>query len=237
MKARVLQTKFWQDSFVSDLSPGEKLVFIYLMSNDRVNIIHCYECSDRVILFDTGVSKDTLASCKNKLQATGKVRFFRDYVHLVNADRYQHFIGEKNEQAKKNILREMSDDVIAWYESKSDTPIDTPIEGVYIPPITSNHNHNHKKGGVGGNKPLHKTLDYLAAVPQEEAEALAKRHDLSVEAVRSKADDLHNYCLSKGKKYDDYRAFLSGAVRRDKDKLKQTTPGFLDIDAMFPKKG
>lgn len=113
MKARIIHTKIWQDSFVAELNPTEKLVFIYLITNERINIVHCYECPERVIAFETGVGRDVVASTKAKLQEAGKIRCYKDWVQLLNGDRYQQFTGEKNELAKQREIKLMPDDVLS----------------------------------------------------------------------------------------------------------------------------
>ena len=147
MKARVIQTKFWTDEFVADLKPLEKLIFVYLLTNERVNLIHCYECPDRQIVFDTGIAKDALEGAKQRLEASRKVAFFQGWVHLLNGNRYQRYEGEKNEEARKKLEQEMSASIFSWYKEKSDTPIDwvsTGYRGGIDTPHNHNHNHNHK---------------------------------------------------------------------------------------------
>lgn len=133
MKTRILHTKFWNDSFVSSLLPEEKLIFNYYLTNDKINIIHFYECSDRQVLFDTGVSTGVLQGCKDKLSKANKILFFNDFVFIVNAYRYEKYEGPDNVKAKEKTLNQLSKYALAFY--KKHTPLST---GVYTPTI------NHK---------------------------------------------------------------------------------------------
>ena len=133
MKTRILHTKFWNDSFVSSLSPEEKLVFNYYLTNDKINIIHFYECSDRLVLFETGVSTGVLQGCKGKLSNAKKILFFNDFVFIVNAYRYERYEGPDNVKAKERTLNQLSKECLSFY--KEHTPLST---GVYTPTI------NHK---------------------------------------------------------------------------------------------
>ncbi len=135
MKTRILQTKFWIDSFVVTLTPEEKLIFNYYLTNDKVNIIHFYECSDRQVMFDTGVSTGVLQGCKDKLTLNNKILFYKDFVLLINARKYEHYEGADNLKAKGVLLGQLSKDVLEFY--KKHTPLST---GVYTLPI----NHNTK---------------------------------------------------------------------------------------------
>ena len=58
MKVRSFHTRIWTDSYFLSLSPQEKLLFLYYIFNERVNIIFCYECPDDVVRFETGINKD-----------------------------------------------------------------------------------------------------------------------------------------------------------------------------------
>ena len=141
MRTRIVYTKIWKDSFYSSLTTIEKLLFVYFITNEYVNIVHLYELPERVILFDTGVSKQELDNAKNKFEANRKIYFYKDFVYLANARRYESYIGDKNEKAKTTLYGQLSKDVLDWYYSIPDTP----KIGVYIPPI--NHKSeiiNHK---------------------------------------------------------------------------------------------
>jgi hypothetical protein len=218
VKTRILHTKFWKDTFVAELTPSEKLIFLYLLTNERVNIIHCYECSDREILFDTGATKDVLESAKAKLSASGKVQFFQGYVFLANADKYEQYRGELSQKGRETQEREMSPEIFSWYKAN--------LEGGFIPPTspqegdqkgTINNKQetiNKKEGGVGETK-IHARLTYLDAVPEEDAHAMSEKYGVTVDQVRAKAEELADYCRSKGKTYRDYRAFLGNCLRKD----------------------
>lgn len=148
MKTRIVHTKFWKDSFVSELNTEEKLVFLYYLTNENINILHLYECSDRQVVFDTGIDRGILDGIKQKFADANKILFFKDYVFLVNANRYEEYTGEKNEKAKKQLLNIINCDVVSWYEKVrkkiKDTPIDTPIMIGSINHKSETINHNSK---------------------------------------------------------------------------------------------
>jgi hypothetical protein len=129
MKTRIIHTKFWKDDFVSSLTPEEKLIFNFYITNEGVNILHLYELPDREIIFYTGVSEATLKTAKEKLQKAGKLFFNDNFVFLKNADRYENFSGEKNDKAKVVILKEVPIKIKDWYNKIKNTPIDTPPIG------------------------------------------------------------------------------------------------------------
>ena len=145
MKTRIIHTKYWKDPFVRSLTIIQSHLYLYLLTNEHVNIIHCYECPDDLISFETKIDMRDIVETKNLLERNKKVSFFDSYVFLNNSHKYEKFVGEKNETAKNKLIEEMSDKVRKWYESKY-TPIDTPIHRDYKTETINNksENKNHK---------------------------------------------------------------------------------------------
>lgn len=134
MKTRIIHTKIWIDGYFIRLSSQEKLLFLYYLTNRHVSIIHLYECHLTVTSMETGLSVDTIKEFQIKFERAGKIHFFQDYIYLKNASKYEKYTGELNEKAKGKLLNELSHEVLEWYKSKSNTPIDTDL----IPSITHN---------------------------------------------------------------------------------------------------
>lgn len=138
MITRILYTEIWQDDFFSTLDPNEKLLFIYFLTNERVNIIHLYQCTNARIKADTGIDTPIIEKAKQKFESSEKIYFFDTYVYLKNASKYEKYTGSMNETAKNKIYSRLSKTVIDWYNNITDTPIDTPM-------------HTHKKQEIRNN--------------------------------------------------------------------------------------
>lgn len=151
-----MHTRFWKDSFIHSLSAGEKLLYNYLITNEKVNIIHCYELDIDEIVFDLGLSKGTIKEGLEKLAKMGKVLIYKDWVFLGNAHKYEQYRGELIEKAKKRLLQEMSKDVLDWYKRI----LFRGIKGVYIPPIIHKSKYIDNNRGVvkRGKKKLYGKL-------------------------------------------------------------------------------
>lgn len=128
MQTRILHTEIWQDDFFSELTPDEKLLFIYFLTNERVNIIHLYQCTNARIKADTGIDTPIIEIAKEKFEDAGKIYFHDTYVFLKNASKYETYTGSMNEIAKSKLYSRISKTVIDWYNNITDTPIDTPID-------------------------------------------------------------------------------------------------------------
>lgn len=115
MKTRILHTKIWSDSWFRRLDTTEKVFFLYLISNELVNIIHLYELPISVATMQTNIPVEDLERIREKFQADNKLDFYGDYVLINNAYKYQYYKGIKNNRLKLRLVFEMSDDTIKHY--------------------------------------------------------------------------------------------------------------------------
>lgn len=128
MEARVLHTRFWTDEYINSLSIKERYFFLYLITNERVNIAGVYELPDIYIQAATSLKPAEIQKLKQKFQQDGKFIFYKSWVRIVNADKYQTYRGEKNDAAREKQLsiapQEILDDnrVSIEYRYPSDTP-------------------------------------------------------------------------------------------------------------------
>lgn len=135
MKARQIQTKIWRDSFYLGLPIEDKLLFMFYFTNEYVNVIHCYECPDMLTSFSTGLTIPQIIEIKKRL--TKSIEFYKDYVYLKNAWKYERYEGADNENAKTKLINELSPDVRAWFEAKT-----TPLLHPSYTPKNKNKNYN-----------------------------------------------------------------------------------------------
>lgn len=105
MKTRVIHTKVWKDEYFAGLTVFEKLLFVYLLTNDRVNISGIYELTNREIMFDLAVPEDVLNEAKSKLENDSKFCFYQGWVAIVNCYKYQTYKGNKNEVCRQKELQ------------------------------------------------------------------------------------------------------------------------------------
>ena len=149
MKTRIVHTRFWQDSFVATLNHKEKLVFIYLLTNDRVSLTGIYELPDKYILIDLDLSKEELEVIKQKL--SGKIDFVSGWIVIVKHDLYNSYSHGKAGIARNKELTEIPLK-IRQYVSKKYTTTNTSIHtsmDTYHKPETINHKLENRVIGEG----------------------------------------------------------------------------------------
>ena len=92
---RQLHTKIWADSWFVELSVEQKLLFVYLISNQYSSVCGLYELPLRIIAFDTGIETEKIKEYFVLFGKAGKVYFdFGNFhkicvVWVVNMLKYQ----------------------------------------------------------------------------------------------------------------------------------------------------
>lgn len=99
-KLRSLNTKFWDDSYVIELSTTEKLFFLYVLTNPLTNLAGVYELTKKRIISDTGIVKEELESIIQKFEKDEKIIFKDGYIIIKNFLKHQSL----NKNMFRNVL-------------------------------------------------------------------------------------------------------------------------------------
>lgn len=83
-KLRSVNTKFWDDAFICELAPPQKLIFLYLLTNSLTNVLGIYEITLKKISFDTGINKETISKAFEHFEKVKKVFYIDNYIILPN---------------------------------------------------------------------------------------------------------------------------------------------------------
>lgn len=88
-KTRSVNTKFWKDIYIGELTTNEKCLFIYLITNSSTNISGAYEISKREISFDTGIDLDSVSKSIDKFTLDGKIIYQDGWIYICNFIKHQ----------------------------------------------------------------------------------------------------------------------------------------------------
>jgi hypothetical protein len=83
-KRRSVNTAFWDDEYVGQLDPSEKLLFLYLLTNPLTNIAGVYPIQLRRIAFDTGFDQEMVKKILGRFAADGKAFYEVGWIVLKN---------------------------------------------------------------------------------------------------------------------------------------------------------
>lgn len=85
---RQIHTHIWKDGWFLDLPSDEKLLFIYLFSNERASVAGIYELALRVMSFETSQEQAKIAKTLERFSKAGKVHYQGGIVWVVNMRKY-----------------------------------------------------------------------------------------------------------------------------------------------------
>lgn len=112
-KNRYIDTSFWDDEWITELDPSEKLLYIYLLTNPLTNVSGIYKLTKRRICFDTGFNDTTVNYIFQKFESAKKVFRYGEYVILKSWCKHQTW--ETNDKIKTgivNCLKDVPSDVL-----------------------------------------------------------------------------------------------------------------------------
>jgi hypothetical protein len=110
---RSVNTKFWNDPFIEELTPSEKLLFLYLLTNPLCSLLGIYEISLKRIIYDTGLNAETIRKGFERFGNHSKAFYESDYVILPNFLKNQNL----NKNMKVAVERQFNE-LPKWLKNK-----------------------------------------------------------------------------------------------------------------------
>lgn len=137
---RQIQTAFWLDSFILELTPEEKFFYIYLMTNLKTTQCGIFELHKRIMETETGYNRETIDKLLKRFIDYGKILYCEKTreVMIVNWIKY-NFINSRNtilciNREIKTIKHK--EFVAMFYElcKESGYPLETIFNGITFTP-------------------------------------------------------------------------------------------------------
>jgi uncharacterized small protein (DUF1192 family) len=102
----MVRDSFWTDSYIERLTPDEKLLFVYLLTNPQCNIAGVFELRSKRIAFETGYDIEVVENILGRFARDSKVFLFEDWIVLINSPKHQNIRNEKIQQGIKRIFED-----------------------------------------------------------------------------------------------------------------------------------
>jgi hypothetical protein len=103
---RQIHTRIWQDAWFMDLLPEEKLLFVYLFSNERASLCGMYELSLKTMSFETGLRVDAITLALHRFGEAGKVFYEAPHIWVPNLRKYN---ANRSPKVQAKIASELAD--------------------------------------------------------------------------------------------------------------------------------
>ena len=109
-KARLIHTKFWSDSWIVELNPLERYLYLYFLTNEHTNISGIYELPLRVIAFESGIDEDMLNKMLKRFD--GKIHYIKEWVCIKNFIKHQSSSSDRVKIGIKDALKQIPVDIV-----------------------------------------------------------------------------------------------------------------------------
>jgi len=110
----MINTRFWDDNYVSNLDPSEKLVFLYYLTNPATNISGVYEITLKRIALDTGFDKEMVTKITDRFIKDEKMIYLDGWVVLINFLKYQNTKSPTVIKGIENELKGIPESIIPY---------------------------------------------------------------------------------------------------------------------------
>jgi hypothetical protein len=93
---RYISTSFWDDPWISELDPSEKLLYLYLLTNPLTTIAGVYKITKRRIVNDTGMNQESINTILARFEAAKKAYFIDpEWIIIPTWPRHQRWQNRK----------------------------------------------------------------------------------------------------------------------------------------------
>lgn len=125
-KQRYIHTSFWSDPYIETLDTKEKLLFLYFITNELIDLCGIYEISKKKICFETSLSLLELEKTIDKFSKSWKIYYIDGYVYVKNFQKHQKTGSPSIEQWIKrsmdNIPQHIKDMIQGGYTLPPPSP-------------------------------------------------------------------------------------------------------------------
>lgn len=206
-KTRMVNTRFWDDNYISNLDPIEKLLFLYFLTNTSTNICGVYEIPLKKVANETGLDKEMVEKIIKRFSKEKKIFYQDGWVVIQNFIKHQN---TKNPKIAKGI------------EIELDNAPEHIRKIAYVYPMDNlSHSNSNSNSNTNSNikrepeRHEYNSLSYLKKIPEADIKEFEEKFKCEKANIITKANALYDYCEAKGKRYKNYKSFLANALRKD----------------------
>jgi len=119
MKTRIVYPKLWNDVQFAELKPTSKLLFCYLINNEKLGLSRYTRITDRQIAFDTGLGNEQINTAKQDLEALGWCFFYDEWIYHNHEAAYMDYSrNDYTEKAKQKEIDEVPETVKEMFKQR-----------------------------------------------------------------------------------------------------------------------
>lgn len=232
-KKRFTNTKFWNDKYISELDTVEKLLFIYLLTNEHTNISGIYEVPLKVIAIETGIDVSMLEKMLSRIE--DKIRYIDGYVVIKNFIKHQQTSSPTVVKGIINCLEELDQSFLihlvdkGFYQLTQEIADSLCIAYTQAPRYLDSNSHLDSNSNSKSKKTATKEIALKSTFGEfenvkltpEEHQKLINR--IGEEKTNTLIEELGTYMASKNKRYaSHYATLLNWSKRKETERNYKT---------------
>ena len=145
---RQIHVAIWKDEWFMDLEPDQKLLFIYLFSNESASLSGLYKLPLKVIAFETCLEPDYILKTLATFEKSGKAYYQDGIVWIVNMRRYHETKSDKVQTRINSDVANIPDCELKRRYLKTMIPYQYPIDTeTQLKELNLNKNRVDKSNG------------------------------------------------------------------------------------------
>lgn len=186
-KNRYLDTFFWNDNYIMDRDPTEKLLFLYFLSNPSTHICGIYEIGLKRIAFDTGIDREMVIKILDRFEKDKKIKYKDGWIAIKNFIKHQ----KKNPSIQKGIdqgLKDSPPDLVTWIQ-QPDTDCIQPVTDSPQPDTPSTQARTNIN--INSNTNLNNNTDILSSPRGEDKNKVCLAYN---NKIKGRSGYLPRYC-------------------------------------------
>ena len=234
-KQRYINTRFWQDNYISNLDPSEKLLFLYCLTCPSTNISGAYEIPLKIIAADTGYDQDMIKKIFARFEKDNKIIYKDGWLFIVNFIKHQSSKSTKVQIGIKENLKDAPD----WIKNRVSIPYPYPI-------IYSNSNSNSNSDFIESDEYVNiieksepeKKKEKFTPPTKEEADAYCKQENLNVDTFKFiKYYEASDWKIKGGTKMKNWKQALARwhTPTPEQERRLKARETDADIDRLYKK--
>ena len=147
-KKTFFNTRFWQDSYIADLDPSEKLLFNYCLTSPFISLSGIFEVPVKFISTETGLEKEMVLKILNRFREDGKIIYLNGWLCVANYPEYQSYNLPNIVKGLQNEVNAVPADILGSFVEQGYRIDLLPIswQGVGKPLPTRNKEQGTRRG-------------------------------------------------------------------------------------------
>ena len=129
MKTRIIQTRYWDDEYITNTDLATSHLYIYLLTCQYVNICGIFQLSPQKMILESHLGKKGFELARKNLEEGRKVCMYKGWVFVYNAQKNNNYQkSPDNKKAMDNELKRVPVDVLTYFEQFIDSSVDSSVD-------------------------------------------------------------------------------------------------------------